>query len=134
MKIKAILALLVSGTLFFGGLETAVAHTFVDETRLTLNVSDTHVHRNQKVTFSGRLIADHRSCYSHRTVRLYRNGQLVESTTTDSNGFYSFRVKVSRTRTYQVRFAGSVRGVHPHSHTCKPSRSRRATVQVNNGN
>ena len=134
MKVKQMLTLLVSVTLLLtGSMETAVAHQFSDRTRLTLNVSDRSVQRGDTVTFSGRLIAKHRRCRAHRVVGLYRNGVKVDQTRTSGRGFYSFKRKLFRTARWQVRFAGRVSGTHPHSHTCRPSRSKKIRVVVRHG-
>lgn len=131
MRIKGIVSALISMTLLFGGFTgTAAAHTFTDNTSLTLKVSDTNVQRGDYVVFSGHLRAHHKRCRSHQVVGLYKDGVLIRTTTTDSTGFYRFRIRVTSTGTYQVRFAGFVGGTHPHSHTCRPSRSRRVKVEV----
>lgn len=131
MKIRGVLALLVSGTLVLAGPVGSVdAHTFTDNTRLTLNVSDRQVRRGDDVAFFGRLIAQHATCRNHRAVKLYRNHRPVERTQTNSNGFYRFNRVLRRTATWQVRFGGFVEGTHPHSHTCRKSGSRRISVTV----
>lgn len=131
MKLKAILALLLSGTVLLGGpIDAAVAHTFSDRTRLTLEVSDRHVDRGDRVVFSGRLKAEHAVCRNHRVVKLYRDGQKVDQTQTNSNGSYQFKRNVFRTARWQVRFGGYVEGTHPHSHTCRQSESKRVKVFV----
>ena len=131
MRIKGIVAALISTTLLFGGLTgIAAAHTFTDRTRLTLHVNDRHVDRGDDVVFSGRLRARHKKCRSHQVVELYRNGRLIATTTTNSGGHYRFRRQIFRTGTYRVKFAGFVGGTHPHSHTCKRSSSPRVKVHV----
>jgi hypothetical protein len=134
MKLKQIPAVLLSVILLLtGAMGTAVAHTFSDRTRLTFNVSDRTVREGDTVVFRGRLIARHKVCRANQTVSLYRNGVLVDQTTTDERGFYRFTREVTRDGTYRVRFEGSVSGTHTHSHKCRPSKSRRITIEVRNG-
>ena len=131
MKIRAIVALLLSGTLLIGApVGSAFAHVFVDDTSLSLNVSDRNINSGDQVFFTGRLSAEHATCRSGRVVRLYRNGVRVATTTTSRTGFYRFKRTIFSTATWQVRFAGAVGGTHPHSHTCERSGSRRITIQV----
>jgi hypothetical protein len=131
MRVKSILALLISGTLLIGGpTGVAVAHDFTDDTTLTLNVTDRHIDRGDEVGFSGHLIADHATCRNHRSIKLFRNGDKVAQTQTNTHGFYSFHRTIFRTATWQTRFGGSVGGTHPHNHTCLKSGSRRITIYV----
>jgi hypothetical protein len=133
MKIKGILALIMSGMLLLGGpTGTAVARDFTDSTTLSLNASPRHVDKGDSVSFSGHLRADHKKCRVHRTIKLFRNGVKVAQTLTDSNGFYRFVRNIFRTANWQTRFSGAVGGTHPHSFTCLASRSRTVTVSVNN--
>lgn len=134
MKVKQMFILLVSVTvLLAGSMEMAVAHQFSDRTRLTLNVSDRNVQDGDTVVFSGRLISRHKRCRAHQVVGLYRDGVKVDQTRTNGKGFYSFKRKLFRTARWQVRFEGTVRGTHPHSHTCRPSRSQKVRVRVRDG-
>ena len=131
MRIKALAVVLISATLLLGGpAGVVVAHTFTYRTQLTLNVSERHIERGEYVIFFGRLKADHKDCRSHQVVRLYRDGNQVDTTTTDDDGEYRFRRRVFDTARWQVRFGGSVSGTHPHSHTCKKSESKSVKVTV----
>jgi len=131
MKIKPIAAVLVSFTLLLGGpIGAAVAHSFTDQTSLTLSVSDRNVERGDTVSFYGHLRARHHLCEANRIVELYRNGVRVDQTRTNSDGFYRFRRRLTSTATWQVRFGGFVGGTHPHSHTCLRSSSNRIKVHV----
>jgi hypothetical protein len=133
MRIKAIVALLLSGTMLVGApAGVALAHTFTDDTSITLNVSDRNIQRGDEVIFSGHLSSEHATCHSGRVVRLYRNGVRVATTTTNKSGYYRFKRTIYSTATWQVRFGGSVGGTHPHSHTCLRSGSRRITIHVQN--
>lgn len=123
--VKRCLAVSLMLTMFLGG--TALAATTY-QTSLTLNASRTHIHRGQKVVFSGKLKSTFAKCYKHQTVTLYRNDRAAGSTTTSSTGSYSFTRHPRRTRTWQVRFAGDTGGTHPNQFVCAASRSN--TVRV----
>jgi hypothetical protein len=94
-------------------------------TSLTMNIEDKTVHRRQTIKVDGRLRSPRAACRANQTVELWIDGGLYQTTTTDGEGNYSFRVSpphpVGRHR-FQTRFPGN--------DTCDPAQSDPQRVRV----
>ena len=64
---------------------------------------------------------------ARQTIRLLIDGQVIDSTTTDAQGRYTFSFTPESGVRIQTRFEGSRSGHHPHRHVCQPSASRLVT-------
>ena len=96
----------------------AFAHDKTFGRRITIRYSG----RNDK--FSGRIRSNHPECQANQTVTLYENGSPAGTTTTNSNGAYSFNRTASEGATYYVRVEETLVGEYGHSHKCKAAQSR----------
>jgi hypothetical protein len=96
----------------------ATAHVFVAPTHLTIHVKNS--------TVSGMLVG-RPECRGGQTVHLVIDGQVIDSTTTDTKGRYVFSYTPQPPVRIQTRFDGSQSGPHPHRHMCQPSASRLVT-------
>lgn len=85
------------------------------------------VRRGGKVTFSGR-VSGSESCTGNQSVRLQsrkasgRRFQTIATATTDGEGAYSIRARVTKTRKY--------RAIAPRSGSCSQARSKTITVRT----
>ena len=96
----------------------ASAHVFSAPTNLSIQVKDSIVF--------GKL-ASRPECRGGQTIRLLIDGQVIDSTTTDAQGRYTFSFTPESGVRIQTRFDGSRSGHHPHRHVCQPSTSRLVT-------
>lgn len=55
-------------------------------------------------------------------------GHVIDSTTTDAKGRYTFSYTPQPPASIQTRFGGSRTGQHPHKHICQASASRVVTT------
>ncbi len=124
---KQALAVSLVLSLFLGG--TAMAAK-VYKTSFAFGANRTSIHKGQKVVFSGTLKSKFKKCKKHRPVTLYRNGHPIDTRTTSATGQFSFKRHISKTRTWQVRFAGRSGGTHPNQFVCKASKSKKIKVHV----
>ena len=125
--VKQALAASLALTLFLSG--TSLAATTYP-TSITMRVNHKTINRGQRVVFRGNLRSTFIKCRKHRPVTLYRNGRAVATKKTTAAGAYRFTRRPSKTRRWQVRFAGRTGGTHPNQYICKASRSRRIKVRV----
>lgn len=125
--------------LLVAGIATAIAtsgvasaHTFTADTDLTMRRRPRVIEKGQVVRFFGRLKSARPKCRRFKRINLIRkrDGAVVGSDRTNRRGRYSILKRVYRTNRFYTRFNGTVRGVHPHRHTCLASRSRSRRVIV----
>jgi hypothetical protein len=108
----------------------ASAHVQTSNTRLRLQVSDTKIHKGQRVTFRGTLSSDWGKCYKFRQVKLQKNGNTILSKRTDANGKVAFTRKVYQDSDWNLKYKGRRWGKHPHRHVCRGSTSRTIFINV----
>ena len=125
--VKQVLAASLALTLLLSG--TSLAATTYP-TSIALKVNDKTITQGQKVVFKGHLKSQLKKCKKHRTVTLYRNGHAVGAKKTTATGDFKFAKKPSKTRTWQVKFAGRTGGTHPNQYVCKASKSKKIQVKV----
>jgi hypothetical protein len=114
---------------------TAVAHTFVADTSLTIHKAPTGATASgATVVIYGRLLSPRLKCRFDQVVKLLRvrpgRDALLARDSTDREGEYIFvRTPQADQRVY-TRFSGSVETSYGHSHTCRASRSSTLFVDV----
>jgi hypothetical protein len=114
---------------------TAVAHTFVADTSLTIHKAPTGATvSGETVVIYGKLLSPRLKCRFDKVVKLLRvrPGQdaLLARDTTDREGEYLFvRTPKTDQRVY-TRFSGSLDTSYGHSHRCRPSRSSTVFIDV----
>ncbi|MGH2724655.1 MAG: hypothetical protein ACRDI0_10430 [Actinomycetota bacterium] len=129
------LAVLSAAMVLAGGVETATAHEFEDETSLTIKaVRGEELKNGVRFVFKGKLKAPHKFCRKKSEVlliRIFKNkpNKVVGSDLTNWQGAYKFAKKVTNKRTYRTKFNGKAGGVHPHRHVCFKSTSKKVTVK-----
>ncbi len=131
---KKIVMSLAAATLLIAsvGSGPALAHVRMAPTSLSLHVSDNHIDRGERVTFTGKLRSDWDRCVRFKKVSLFKGEKKVLTKETTRSGSFRFARSPKNTRTWHVEFAGKrLRGPHPHVHRCLSSESRSVTVRVN---
>ena len=109
----------------------AAAHIKTFPTDVTLKVSDTNVERGDFVVFTARVTSPKHACEVGRTVQLLRDGVVIATKTTNSNGVVRFRVKITSKATYQARVLPELLVKnHFHTHRCAGDKSNKITVKT----
>jgi hypothetical protein len=117
--------------LALSGASPVQAHDRIENTSLTIKVSDKSVDKGDKVTFRGKLRSDWKKCRANSKVKLVRGSKVVASKMTTANGSYKFSKKITKTANWRVKFSGKkVNVVHPHNHRCLASQSKSVRVRA----
>lgn len=120
-------ALLLLGML---GSSPVAAHERIEQTRISIRASRTHIDEGDRVRFRGRLKSDWKRCFRRQTVTLFKGDTPVVSKKTTRTGRYRFTRSPKNTRLWHVEYAGRRFGPHPHVHRCLASSSRSIRVTV----
>jgi hypothetical protein len=114
---------------------TAVAHTFVAETTLTIRKAPRGAtNPGGKVIIYGRLKSANPSCRSNKLVRLMKvrpgADKILDVDRTDLEGDYRFVRHPGGDVTVYTRFLGTFNTSYGHSHQCLKDRSRNRFINV----
>ena len=118
---------------------TTAAAQGVQPTNVKLDADKKFVSEGETVTFTGKLKSKDASCRANQEITLRAYGEsngaefeggVVDTTTTDADGNFSFQVTVEEQTRFRAWFSGSVSGVHPDIVTCKKSRSETITIHI----
>jgi hypothetical protein len=118
---------------------TTAAAQGVQPTNVKLDSDKKFVSEGETVTFTGHLKSKDPDCQANQEITLRAYGEsngadfeggIVDTTTTDANGDFSFQVTVEEQTRFRAWFSGSVSGVHPDIVTCKKSRSETITIHI----
>jgi hypothetical protein len=115
---------------------TALAHTFVASTNLSINkVPGGVTNRGATVIVYGKLKSSHALCRNNMIVKLMKvrpgADKLLAKDRTDEEGEYIFVRNPRRDARVYTRFPGFLDTSYPHSHRCQGSRS--SSVRINVG-
>ena len=134
---KRVTAGVIAGTLFVTTVlvSTALAHTYVAETTLTIHKEPRGVTEvGAKVFVFGRLRSARPAGRVFEWVKLMRvrpgPDRAMERDRTDSEGNYRFVLHPLRDQTVYAKFFGSFRDPSGHSHRCLSSRSENQFINV----
>ena len=114
---------------------TAVAHTVVSETTLTIRKAPGGAtNPGGKVIIYGRLKSGRSACRSDKAVRLMKvrpgADKVVAVDRTDLEGNYGFVRHPGRDVTLYTRFMGTFNTSYGHTHKCLKDRSRNRVINV----
>ena len=115
---------------------TALAHTFVASTNLSINkVPGGVTNRGATVIVYGKLKSSHALCRNNMVVKLMKvrpgADKLLAKDRTDEEGEYIFVRNPRRDARVYTRFPGFLQESYGHSHRCQGSRS--SSVRINVG-
>jgi hypothetical protein len=115
---------------------TAVAHTVVAETSLTIHKAPRGAtNAGLKIVIFGRLRSARPACRSNKLVKLFRvrpgPDRLLATDRTDLEGDYRFVRHPRRDQTDYTRFSGTFNTSYGHSHRCVKSRSLNKFININ---
>jgi hypothetical protein len=137
VKMKRIAASVIVGifVLTTVAIGTAVAHTFVAETNLTIRKAPRGAtNPGGKVIVFGRLKSANPACRSNRSVRLMKvrpgPDKVLAGDRTDLEGDYRFVRHPGGDVTVYTRFMGTFNTSYGHSHKCLKDRSRNRVINV----
>jgi hypothetical protein len=114
---------------------SAVAHTFVNETSLSIGKLPRHAtNPGATVIIFGRLRSPRPACRSNKVVKLLRVRPgpdiVLARDRTDSDGDYGFIRHPRRDQTVYTRFSGTFSSSYGHSHRCLGDRSRFRFINI----
>ena len=128
---KRAIALLVAATLLMGMVAAPAAAVTIATTTLRLRVSDQTPDFRTEVTFTATLSSDRKACFASRPVKLYRNGELLRSKQTNSEGVVKWKITIRANGEWQTRFRGRT-FPHPRDLVCEKSKSTIVRIRVQN--
>ena len=128
---KRAIALLVAATLVMGMVAAPSSALTIATTTLRLKVSDRTPDFRTEVTFKATLSSNHKTCFASRPVKLYRNGELLRSKQTNSEGIVKWKITIRAKGEWRTRFRGRTLP-HPRDLVCEKSKSRIVRIRVQN--